>query len=276
MPQYYAIVARPLPAGRPADAAPVRLAEPAAQRLRHRPQPAPRRRVRHPGHPAVPRPGTRSRACWPTRSPTSRNRDILISSVAAAVAMGITFAGPHGDVGRHVRRRRTAATATEQRHRRAAHDDPGPDRRRRSSRWRSAGAGSTRPTRRPPDCSAPASRWPGPSRSSRSVPSQIPGDGQPGTGAGLHRQPAPRPADVRQRCSPPTRRPRTGSPGSRSARVALSALVPRRRTVSRGSCRTAAGCRSRAPCRRRSRPAGRRASCRSPGAARPGSVTGCP
>ena len=40
-----------------------------------------------------------------------RNRDVLIGSVAAAIAMGITFAGPHGDVGfaawwRPLRRRR--------------------------------------------------------------------------------------------------------------------------------------------------------------------------
>ena len=40
------------------------------------------------------------------------NRDILITSVAAAAAMGITFARPHGDVGRDVRRRAAAATAT--------------------------------------------------------------------------------------------------------------------------------------------------------------------
>ena len=34
-----------------------------------------------------------------------RNRDILIGSVAAAVAMGITFVAPHGDVGCDLRRR---------------------------------------------------------------------------------------------------------------------------------------------------------------------------
>ena len=33
-----------------------------------------------------------------------RNRDILISSVAAAVALGITFVARHGHVGRDVRR----------------------------------------------------------------------------------------------------------------------------------------------------------------------------
>ena len=34
-----------------------------------------------------------------------RNRDILIGSVAAAIGMAITFVGPDGHVGRHLRRR---------------------------------------------------------------------------------------------------------------------------------------------------------------------------
>ena len=38
------------------------------------------------------------------------NRDILIASVAAAVAMGITFVARMADVGRHVRRAATTTT----------------------------------------------------------------------------------------------------------------------------------------------------------------------
>ena len=91
MPEYYAIV-RDLTqrAGMPMPTLYV-TPEHAAQRLRHRPQPRPRRGRRHRRASCRSSTGTSSAACSPTSSATSRNRDILIGSVAAAVAMGITF-----------------------------------------------------------------------------------------------------------------------------------------------------------------------------------------
>ena len=82
-------------------------ARPAGQRLRDRPQPGPRRRGGHRGHPARPSTSASCGACSPTSSCTSRNRDILIGSVAAAVAMGITFIARLAMFGAHVRRRAT-------------------------------------------------------------------------------------------------------------------------------------------------------------------------
>ena len=66
------------------------------------------------------------------------NRDILISSVAAAVALGITFAARMLDVGcdaRRFRRRRPRSGRQHPRH--AGDDDPRPDRGASCSRWRS-------------------------------------------------------------------------------------------------------------------------------------------
>jgi heat shock protein HtpX len=54
----------------------------------------------------------------------------------------------------------------------------------------------------------------------------------------------------------------THLPAPSGSPAPLQRLGLTRTGVSPGSCRTAAGCRSRAPCRPRSRPAGRRASCR--------------
>ena len=69
------------------------------------------------------------------------NRDILISSVAGALASSDHAARPASRCSSAA----ATTTATEP-VRRADHADPRPDRRRRSSRWRSAGPGSTRPT----------------------------------------------------------------------------------------------------------------------------------
>ena len=74
-----------------------------------------------------------------------KNRDILIGSVAAAVAHRHHLRRPDGDVGRDVRRRRRPRRR--QRLRRARHDDPGARSPPGCSRWRSPAAASTRPTR---------------------------------------------------------------------------------------------------------------------------------
>ena len=91
LPELYAIVDELTQRAGMPDAQALHVARAAAQRLRHRSQPEPRRGVRDPGHPAGARPRTSCAACSPTSSRTSRNRDILIGSVAAAVALGITF-----------------------------------------------------------------------------------------------------------------------------------------------------------------------------------------
>ena len=75
-----------------------------------------------------------------------RHRDILIGSVAAAVAMGITFAAAHGHVGRHVRRRSRRRQPRHQPHRHARPGDPGPAGRGADPDGASAGVGSSKPT----------------------------------------------------------------------------------------------------------------------------------
>ena len=67
--------------------------------------------VRHAGHPAGARPTTSCAASSPTSSRTCSNRDILISSVAAARRHGHHAARELRHVGRHALRRRTTATA---------------------------------------------------------------------------------------------------------------------------------------------------------------------
>jgi heat shock protein HtpX len=91
------------------------------------------------------------------------NRDILIGSVAAAIATGITlianflqfsafFGGRDDDDANPIALLALAILA----------------------RWRSAAAASSRPTGPAPASSATASRWPGRCRSSRSAPSRSP------------------------------------------------------------------------------------------------------
>ncbi len=143
------------------------------------------------------------------------NRDILIGSVAAAVAMGITFiarmvmwGAMFGGMGGNDRDRRgggigilVLALLTPMAARPAADGA-------------SAAAGSSRPTAAAPASSATASRWPGPSRSSRPAPA---------ASRWTSTRPRPRPTSSTRsagaRCSSPTcsgatRRPRTASPGS--------------------------------------------------------------
>ena len=156
--------ARSHPAGRHPDAPAVRRPEPPAQRVRHRPQSRACRGVRQRGPHAVPQLGRDRGRARPRDLSHVRNRDILTSSVAAAIAMGITFAARmamwgamFGGGGTGSRRRR---------HRRPADDLPGTGRgdgviQMAISRSREfqADASAAR-------CSAPASRWPERSRSS--------------------------------------------------------------------------------------------------------------
>ena len=106
-----------------------------------------------------------------------RNRDILIGSVAAAVAMGINFVGEHRPVRDDVRgwpRRRSPQSRGDARAMPSwRRSRPG------SCRWRSPGPASTRPTAAPPASSATASRWPAPSRSLGTMSGRIPSHVRP-------------------------------------------------------------------------------------------------
>ena len=179
---------------------------------------------------------------------TSRNRDILISSVAAADRHGHHLRRPDGDVGRHVRRRSPrpttaaasaiscmillapiAATVLQlaiSRSREFEADALGGAAARHR---RAAGPGA---------------------REARDRRRAHPGQRQPGAGAGLHRQPARGASQLFGKLfstHPPTAeriaRLRSGDGRRRSER-----RPARHRGLSPGSCRTAAGCRSRAPC----------------------------
>ena len=142
-PELYSIVADLHPAGRHADAPALHLARAAAQRVRDRAQPRPRRGVLHPGHPegarprraagrararAVPRPATatsssapsRRRSRWASRSRPAWRCGARCSVVVAATATTTSSASSPW---------------------RSSPRSP-----RRCSRWRSRGRASTRPT----------------------------------------------------------------------------------------------------------------------------------
>ena len=129
MPQYYAIV-RDL-ADRAGMPMPKLYVTPraAAQRLRHRPQPQARGRGRDRGHPRVCS-WDELRGVLAHELGHVANRDILIGSVAAALAVGITYLVQIMQLMRHLRRLRAG------RRRRAA--EP----------------------LRPPGCDHPGARWP--------------------------------------------------------------------------------------------------------------------
>ena len=119
------------------------------------------------------------------------NRDILITSVAAAVAMGITL-HRHASPASAPSSAAAAVTATTTssaswRCRSWRRSPPA------SCRWRCPAAASTRPTAPAPSSSATASRWPGRCSRSRQYAKQVPMDVEPGPGAGVHHQPAHRP-----------------------------------------------------------------------------------
>ena len=158
-PAMYRIVRELSTRGRQADAAPLHLADPGAQRLRDRPQPRERRRLLHRGHP---RPARRARAA---RGARPRAHARLQPRHPHALGGG-------GHRGRHLDDRPVPVVRHDLR-RRLERRGPQPDRRpragdpravrrdgRRSSRSRAPA--STTPTRTAP--ASPATRWPSPRR----------------------------------------------------------------------------------------------------------------
>ena len=98
------------------------------------------------------------------------NRDILITSVAASVAMGITLVASYRPLRRHLRRRRAAtATTTSSASWPCRSWRPSPP---ASCRWLCPAAASTRPTAPVPSSSATASPLPGRSSRSSTTPSR--------------------------------------------------------------------------------------------------------
>ena len=177
MPEYYRIVRELTTAGRHAHAEALRHARPAAQRLRHRPQPRARRRGRHPGHPQHPRLGRAAGRAGPRDQPRRQPRHPHRLG-GRRRGHGHHLRRPHGHVGRHVRRRRRRRRQPQP----ARPAGPQPSSPRwppRSCRWPSAAAGSSRPTAPAPASSATASPWPGPWPSSSRAPGTIPMDVDP-------------------------------------------------------------------------------------------------
>ena len=225
MPEYYAhrreLTTRP---GMPMPQLYV-VARPAAQRLRHRPQPRPRRRRASPRASSQVLDWDELRGVLAHEISHVGNRDILIGSVAAAVAMGITFVARMADVGRDLRWRRrdddggNAFGA-------AGPGHPRPDGRHAAADGPRPAAGSSRPTAPAPTDRHRRAAGPGPRRSSTPTPSSIPMDIDPAQAQAYIVNPLRGPAgELRQRCSPATRPSRSGSPASASASGA-SPLVP--------------------------------------------------
>ena len=131
-----------------------------AERLRHRSQPRTTPPWPSPRACSPSAPGTRSGACSPTSCPTSRNRDILIGSVAAGGGHRHLLRRQHGDVGRHVRRR-AGRRRGRQPDRAARHRAPGADRRRAAADGARPAAASSRPTAAGPSSSARRAAGPG-------------------------------------------------------------------------------------------------------------------
>ena len=145
-PALYRIVRELARTARQPDAAALHQPDRRAERLRHRPQPAPRRRLRHHRPARAPRRARAARRPRPRAQPRLQPRHPHLVGRGRA-RQHDRLPGEHGDVRGPVRRlgRRPA-----QPDRRAADRAPRPDRRRASCRWRSAGRASSRPTRAAP------------------------------------------------------------------------------------------------------------------------------